>query len=90
MLINRMPPRGNPLRGSGTGSSPVSGTAGLHRGLWAFLFLAVYVRHVNDGFAPTLEVFRSFEEAEEKGMPADILAMAGTRIGDGYAQKLNI
>ncbi len=52
--------------------------------------IAVYTRHVNDGFAPTLEVFHSFEEAEKEGVPGDILGTAGALIGDGYAQRLDI
>jgi hypothetical protein len=52
--------------------------------------IAVYIRHVNDGFAPTLKTYGSFEEAEEDGIPADILAMAASEISDGYVQKLDI
>jgi len=52
--------------------------------------IAVYVRHVNDGFAPALTTYGSFEEAEQEGVPADILAMAAAPISDGYVQKLDI
>jgi hypothetical protein len=52
--------------------------------------IAVYMRHVNDGFAPILNTYRSFEEAEEEGIPGDILAMAASEISDGYVQKLDI
>jgi len=52
--------------------------------------IAVYVRHVNDRFAPTLETYKSFEEAEKRGMPGDILAMVASEISDGYVQKLDI
>jgi hypothetical protein len=52
--------------------------------------IAVYVRHVNDGFAPILQTYKSFEEAESEGMPGDILAIAAAEIHDGYVQKLDI
>ncbi len=52
--------------------------------------IAVYVRHVNDGFAPSLHTYSSFEEARNDGMPGDILAMAASEISDGYVQKLDI
>ncbi len=57
--------------------------------------IAVYMRHVNDRFAPTLHVYSSFEEAEQKGVPADILARAaaspaGIEMGANYVQKLDI
>ena len=53
--------------------------------------IAVYIRHVNDGFAPRLRTYRTFEEAEKGfGMPGDILAMAASEISDGYVQKLEI
>ncbi len=57
--------------------------------------IAVYTRHVNDGFAPMLEVYGSFEEAEQRGEPADILARAaasptGTAMGADYVRKLDI
>jgi hypothetical protein len=52
--------------------------------------IAVYVRHVNDGFAPILKKFSTFEEAEDEGIPGDILATAASEISDGYVQKLDI
>jgi hypothetical protein len=52
--------------------------------------IAVYVRHVNDGFAPRLYTYSSLEEAEEEGMPGDILAMAAVELGADYVQKLDI
>jgi hypothetical protein len=52
--------------------------------------IAVYIRHVNDGFAPILKTYGSFEEAEEEGIPGDILAMAASEISDSYVQKLDI
>ena len=52
--------------------------------------IAVYTRHVNNGFAPTLDVYGSFEEAEREGAPADILAMAASGIGANYTHKLDI
>jgi len=52
--------------------------------------IAVYIRHVNEGFAPTLKTYASFEEAEEDGIPGDILAIAASEISDGYVQKLDI
>jgi hypothetical protein len=52
--------------------------------------IAVYIRHVNDGFAPILKTYGSFEEAESDGWPGDILAMAASEISDGYVQKLDI
>jgi hypothetical protein len=52
--------------------------------------IAVYSRHVNDGFPPTLTTYGSFDEAEEDGVPGDILAMAASEISGGYVQKLDI
>jgi len=52
--------------------------------------IAVYIQHVNDGFAPRLKTYHSFEEAEKDVMPGDILAMAASEISDGYVQKLDI
>jgi hypothetical protein len=53
--------------------------------------IAVYTRHVNDRFAPILKVYGSFEEAEQKGVPADILALAASQdSGVIYVQKLDI
>jgi hypothetical protein len=52
--------------------------------------IAVYTRHVNDGFAPSLNTYGSFEKAEEAEVPGDILAMAASEISDGYVQKLDI
>jgi hypothetical protein len=36
------------------------------------------------------QTYKTFEEADEKGMPSDILAMAASEISDGYVQKLDI
>jgi hypothetical protein len=36
------------------------------------------------------QTYQTFEEADEKGMPGDILAMAASEISDGYVQKLDI
>jgi hypothetical protein len=36
------------------------------------------------------QTYKTFEEADEKGMPGDILAMAASEISDGYVQKLDI
>jgi hypothetical protein len=36
------------------------------------------------------QTYKTFEEAEENGMPGDILAMAAPEIFDGYVQKLDI
>jgi hypothetical protein len=52
--------------------------------------IAVYIRHVNDGFAPILKTYGSFEKAEEGGIPGDILAIAASEISDGYVHKLDI
>jgi hypothetical protein len=52
--------------------------------------IAVYSRHVNDGFPPILTAYGSFDEAEEDGVPGDILAMAASEISGGYVQKLDI
>lgn len=52
--------------------------------------IAVYIRHVNDGFAPILTTYKSFEEAEKEGTPGDILAIAAAEISDGYVQTLDI
>jgi hypothetical protein len=52
--------------------------------------IAVYIRHVNDRFAPILHTYGSFEAAEKGGMPGDILAMAAAEISEGYVQKLDI
>ena len=52
--------------------------------------IAVYTRHVNNGFAPSLDVYGSLEEAEEAGVPADILSRAAGGIGAGYTRKLDI
>src|SRR4051812_3273507 len=52
--------------------------------------IVVYMRHVNDGFAPTLNTYESFEEAEQADAPGDILAMAASHIGGGYVRKLDI
>jgi hypothetical protein len=53
--------------------------------------IAVYTRHVNNGFAPSLESYGSFEEAEAAGMPTDILAMAAAATdASPYVRKLDI
>ncbi len=52
--------------------------------------IAVYVRHVNDGFAPILKTYSTFEEAGGEGIPGDILATAAAKISDGYVQKMDI
>ncbi len=52
--------------------------------------IAVYTAHCNDGFAPMLDVYDSFEKAEEAGEPSDILAMAAAEMGADYVQKLDI
>ncbi len=52
--------------------------------------IAVYTRHVNDGFASTLVPYDNFQEAEENGEPADILAMAANAMGAEYVRKLDI
>ncbi len=52
--------------------------------------LAVYSQHCNQSFAPVLETFNSFEEAEKAGWPGDVLAMAGAELGYDYVQKLDI
>jgi hypothetical protein len=61
------------------------GVAPTHRGN-----IAVYTPHLNDGFAPTLDVYSSFEEAERGGESTDILVMAATAISADYVQKLDI
>jgi hypothetical protein len=48
------------------------------------------VRHVNDGFAPHLYTYSTFEEAEDEGKPGDILAMAAVELGADYVQQLDI
>ena len=52
--------------------------------------IAVYTRHVTDGFAPTLVAYDTFEKAEEWGVPADILATAANAMGADYVLKLDI
>ena len=52
--------------------------------------IAVYVCHVNDGFAPQLETYDSLDEAEKRGVPGDIVARAGATMGGGYVRKLDI
>ncbi len=55
--------------------------------------IAIYVQHVNDGFAPHLPRYRSFEAAERAGMPSDILAMASQSVswpGEARARQLDI
>jgi hypothetical protein len=52
--------------------------------------IAVYVRHVNDRFAPVLKVYDSFEAAEQGGVPGDILAVAAAATESGYVRKLDI
>lgn len=52
--------------------------------------IAVYVQHVNDGFAPRLTPYSSFEEAERSGVPGDILATAAADMGADYVQKWDI
>jgi hypothetical protein len=52
--------------------------------------IAVYVRHVNDGFAPILKTYSTVEEAGAEGTPEDILATAAAKISDDYVQKLDI
>ena len=52
--------------------------------------IAVYWAHCNEGRAPTLHTYSSFEEAEEDGVPGDILAIAAAEINDGYVQRLDI
>ena len=52
--------------------------------------IAVYVRHVNDGFTPRLYTYSSFEETEDEGMPGAILAMAAVELGADYVQQLDI
>lgn len=52
--------------------------------------IAVYTRHVNEGFAPRLDTYRSFKEAESAGVPGDILATAAAEMGADYVQRLDI
>jgi len=52
--------------------------------------IAVYVRHVNDGFPPSLSTYCSFEEAEGRGVPEDILARAAAAMDAEYVQDLDI
>jgi hypothetical protein len=52
--------------------------------------IAVYMRHVNDGFPPKLKIYDWFDDAEEDGIPGDILAIAASEISDDYVQKLDI
>ena len=52
--------------------------------------IAVYTRHVNDGFAPTIVAYDSFETAEENGVPSDILATAADAMGADYVRELDI
>ncbi len=52
--------------------------------------LAVVSEHCNGKWGPYLETHGSFDEAKEKGVPADILSMAATQVGADYAQKLDI
>ncbi len=40
--------------------------------------------------APTLDVYDTFETAEESGEPADILATAANARGADYVRKLDI
>jgi hypothetical protein len=52
--------------------------------------LAVYWAHCNEGRAPELNTYSSFDEAESESVPGDILALAASEMGADYVQKLNI
>src|SRR5215218_3028199 len=75
-----------------TGTSEPEYDAGAYYGvaLTQRAQIAVYMRHVNDGFAPTLRVYSSFDEAEQEGVPAEVLARAASAAGADYVQKLDI
>ncbi len=52
--------------------------------------IAVYVAHVNGRFDATLDTYSSFEEAEEHGVPKDILAAARAEVDPDYVEELDI
>ena len=52
--------------------------------------LAVYIQHNNEGVAPILRTYGSFEDAEKGGVPGDILAKAAAGPGADYVQTLDI
>jgi hypothetical protein len=52
--------------------------------------VAVYCAHVNDGFDAALEVYSSLDEAEEDGVPEDIIVAARSELDPNYVEKLDI
>lgn len=52
--------------------------------------IAVYVYHVNDGFAPELRVYDDFEGAESDGVSEELLAIAAKEAGEDYVEELDI
>lgn len=52
--------------------------------------IAVYTGHVNELYPYRLYTYDSLEEAEENGVPTDVLAAAAAAMGADYVQKLDI
>lgn len=52
--------------------------------------IAVYCAHCNDGWAPRLNVYDSFDDAGRNYIPKDILASAASAAGMDYRQKMDI
>lgn len=52
--------------------------------------IAVYMAHVNDGFDAELEVYDSLNDAEQDGIPEDIIVAARGELDPNYVERLNI
>jgi len=52
--------------------------------------IAVYVAHVNEDWPTDLEVYDSLDDAANGKVPADILAMAATELGEERVVQLDI
>ncbi len=52
--------------------------------------IAVYVQHINEMQPPELLVYSSLDEAEDDGVPQDVLAAAGRELGESRPIELDI
>jgi|ERR1022692_1211374 hypothetical protein len=52
--------------------------------------IAVWMAHCNDGWPPGLNVYGTLDQAEQDRVPADIIALAATELGQDHVIQLDI
>lgn len=52
--------------------------------------IAVYTAHSNEAWAPSLDTFDTLQDAQDDGVPADIIAAAARDLGEDVVVKLDI